>query len=161
MMYDENDYEELPDYDEEQGYGEDPDDSGYPKLPEPSRRQNYSNRYIGETLGAVMQSLTEYARTLEREKSNRADIERKRKTALSVIRSERGVMLQYLNHRFGERQSLYQQYFQLIDTALEQQQEELVRMVLENILNIYQDNPCSGLEDFRQQFEAISEVVHI
>jgi predicted hydrocarbon binding protein len=141
-MWDEDDMEELPDYPGQE-------------------RQHYSRRYAGETLGQVIQALAEYARAMEHEKSNRAEIERKRKTALTVIRSERGVMIQYLNHRFGERLALYQQYFQLIDTALEQQQEEVVKVVLENILNIYQDNPCAGLDDFRQQFQAISEVVHI
>jgi hypothetical protein len=143
-MWDDDDMEELPEYPH----------SG-------DERRRYSRQYAGETLGTVLQALTEYAKAMEHEKSNRAEIERKRKTALTVIRSERGVMIQYLNHRFGERVALYQRYFQLIDTALEQQQDEVVRMVLENVMNVYQDNPCTGLEEFRQQFQAISEVIHI
>jgi hypothetical protein len=126
----------------------------YPEYQPPQRR-------ISPSVGHVVQVLSEYAQTLEREKSNREEIERKRRTALSVIRTEREVLLHYLNHRFGERLALYQQYFTLIDTALERQQEDAVRMALETILNIYQDNPCTGLEEFKQQFEAISEVIHI
>jgi hypothetical protein len=71
------------------------------------------------------------------------------------------MMIEYLNHRFGERCALYERYFRLIDTALELQNEEITRLALESILNIYQDNPGGGLEEFRQQFEAISEVVRI
>jgi hypothetical protein len=108
-----------------------------------------------------LQTLSEYARTLEHEKSNRAEIERKRKTALFAIRSERKMMIEYLNHRFGERKVLYEQYFRLVDTALELQNGEIVRLALKSILNIYQDNPAAGLEGFRQQFEAIAEVVRI
>jgi hypothetical protein len=70
-------------------------------------------------------------------------------------------MIDYLNHRFGERDKLYERYFQLIDTALELHSEEITRIALESILTIYQDNPCSGIEEFRQQFDAISEVVRI
>jgi hypothetical protein len=157
-MYDDNDeYQELPDYPDDPDYPERPE---YPhRYPEPYPRQN-PNHYT-ETLGHVLQTLSEYARTLEHEKSNRAEVERKRKTALSAIRSERKMMIEYLNHRFGERKTLYEQYFRLVDTALELQNEEIVRLALESILNIYQDNPAAGLEGFRQQFEAISEVVRI
>jgi hypothetical protein len=109
----------------------------------------------------VLQALSEYARTLEHEKSNRAEIERKRKTALSAIRSERKMMIEYLSRRFGERKALCEQYFRLVDTALEAQNEEIVRLALEGILSVYQDNPAAGLEGFRQQFESISEAVRI
>jgi hypothetical protein len=147
---DDDEYQGLPDY---------PDYPGYPQGPEYPRRN--PGPYRAQTLGHVLQALSEYARTLEHEKSNRAEIERKRKTALSAIRSERQMMIEYLNHRFGERKTLYEQYFRLVDTALELQNEEIVRLALESVLNIYQDNPASGLEGFRQQFEAISEVVRI
>jgi hypothetical protein len=157
-MYDDDDeYQGLPDYPDYPDYPERP----YPnRYPEPYLRQ-HPGRYGAQTLGHVLQALSEYARTLEHEKSNRAEIERKRKTALSAIRSERKMMIEYLNHRFGERKALYEQYFRLVDTALELQNEEIVRLALESILNIYQDNPAAGLEGFRQQFEAISEVVRI
>jgi hypothetical protein len=158
-MYDDDDeYQGLPEYPDDPDYPERPE---YPRrYPEPYPRRN-PNRYYTETLGQVLQALSDYARTLEHEKSNRADIERKRKTVLSVIRSERKMMIEYLNHRFGERETLYEQYFRLVDTALELQNEEIVRLALESILSIYQDNPASGLEGFRQQFEAVSEAVSI
>jgi hypothetical protein len=158
MYDDDEEYQGLPDYPDYPDYPERPE---YPRrYPEPYPHQNQNRHYI-ETLGHVLQTLSEYARTLEHEKSNRAEIERKRKTALSVIRSERKMMIEYLNHRFGERKTLYEQYFRLVDTALELRNEEIVRLALESILNIYQDNPAAGLEGFRQQFEAISEVVRI
>jgi hypothetical protein len=146
-------YEEGEDENEYQGF---PD---YPEYPQPRRQP--SPRFYAESLGGVLQALTEYARTLEQEKSNRADIERKRIAALSVIRSQRRMMIEYLSHRFGERRALYERYFKLIDTALELRNEEITRLALESILNIYQDNPGGGLEEFRHQFEAISGAVRI
>jgi ribosomal protein S15P/S13E len=148
-MYDEDEdeYEEFP---------------HYPDCPQPPHRPYpQSSRFYAESLGGVLQALTEYARTLEHEKSNRADIERKRAAALSVIRSQRRIMIEYLSRRFGERCTLYERYFRLIDTALELQNEEITRLALESILNIYQDNPGGGLEEFRQQFEVMSEAVRI
>jgi hypothetical protein len=157
-MYDDDEYQGLPDYPDYPDYPERPD---YPRrYPEPYPRQS-PNRYCAETLGHALQALSDYAKTLEHETSNRAETERKRKTALLVIRSERKTLIEYLSHRFGERKALYEQYFRLVDTAMELQNEEIVRLALESILNIYQDNPCAGLEAFRQQFETISEAVRI
>jgi hypothetical protein len=144
---DDDEYDELPDY------------SGYPDYPQPPQR--YTPPFYAEAAGNAFQALTEYARTLEKEKSNRAGIERKRETACSLIRSRCHVMLEYLNRRFGERGKLYEKYFQLVDAALERHNEEITRLALESILNIYQDNPVAGIEDFRQHLEAISEVVRI
>jgi hypothetical protein len=144
---DDDEYDELPDY------------SGYPDYPQPPQR--HTPPFYAEAAGNALQALTEYARTLEKEKSNRADIERKRETACSLIRSQRHVMIEYLVHRFGERGKLYEKYFQLVDAALERHNEEITRLALESILNIYQDNPIAGIEDFRQHLEAISEVVRI
>jgi hypothetical protein len=144
-MFEDDEYQEFPEY---------------PDYPQPYPRQQSQQFYAG-TLGNVLQALTEYTRTLEQEKTKRADTERKRTNVLSVIRSQRQIMIEYLNHRFGERYKLYERYFQLIDTALELQNDEITRLALESILNIYQNNPCLGLEEFRQQFESMSEVVRI
>jgi hypothetical protein len=142
---------------EDDGYDELPE---YPDYPQPPQRPP-PQRFYTEAAGNALQALTEYSRTLEKEKSSRADIERKRTTALSVIRSQRRMMIEYLNHRFGERGKLYERYFQLVDTALELQNDEITRLALESILNVYQDNPVAGIEEFRQHIETITEVVRI
>ena len=148
--HDEDDYDVVP-------YG----DGGYYGDEHEAERQYRTRRFYGETISGVLQAVTEYARTLEREKTNRANVERKRKSAIAVIRSERHVMLEYLKRRFGERSSLYEQYFKLIDTALQIDNEEILRIALESIQNIYQDSPASGIDEFKQQFDTMSEVIRI
>ena len=137
-------------YDRQEGYG----------YPYEDRRLS-KQRFIGGLEGNAMQALSEYAQTMEREKTNRKEIEAKRIAALSIIRTERRLMLQYLNHRFGERRALYDKYFKLIDTALQIDNEEILRIALESIQNIYQDNPSAGIDEFRQHINSMSEVVHI
>jgi hypothetical protein len=147
-------------YDDDDEYDEMQDYSGYPDYPQPQRR-SIPQQFYTETAGNVLQALTEYARTLEKEKSSRSDIDRKRETALSFIRSQRHVMLEYLTHRFGERGKLFERYFQLVDTALELRNDEITRLALESILNVYQDSPSAGIDEFRQHIETMSEVVRI
>ena len=149
-MHEEEDYDVVP-YD---------GDDHYENERETERRQQ-ARRFYGETIGGVLNAVTEYAKTLEREKTNRANVERKRKSAIMVIRSERHVMVEYLKRRFGERGVLYDQYFRLIDTALQIDNDEILRIALESIQNIYQDSPSAGIDEFRQQFNAMNEVIRI
>jgi hypothetical protein len=151
MDEDDEDYDIVP-YDEEEEY--------YRR--EQDAEQQYRNRrMLGETIGGVLSAVTEYAKTLEREKTNRANVERKRKSALTVIRSERKIILEYLTAKFGERNELFDRWFKLIDTALQLNNEEILRIALESIQSIYQDSPGNGIDEFKQQFDSMNEVIRI
>ena len=149
-------------YEEDDGFGVVPyEDEEYRGDGREEERKRRNRRFYAETIGGVLNAVTDYARTLEQEKTNRANVERKRKSALAVIRSERHVMLEYLKQRFGERGDLYEKYFKLVDTALQVDNEEILRIALESIQNIYQDGPGTGINEFRQHFDGMSEVVRI
>ena len=137
------------------------EEDDYFRKQQEAKREYHTRRMVGETIGGVLSAVTEYAKTLEHEKTNRKNVERKRKTALTVIRSERQVMLEYLKSRFGERSELYNRWFQLIETAMQLNNEEILRIALESIQNIYQDSPGSGIDDFKQQFDSMNEVIRI
>ena len=147
---DEEDYDVVP-YDEDECYQEEQEEE----------RRHRERRLYGETINGVLSAVTEYAKTLEHEKTNRVNIERKRKSAITVIRSQRHVMLEFLKKRFGERGELYEKYFKLIDSALQINNDEILRIALDSIQSIYQDSPGSGIDDFKQQFNAMSEVIRI
>jgi hypothetical protein len=78
-----------------------------------------------------------------------------------VIRSERHIIIEYLKQRLGERGTLYEQYFRLIDTALQLENEQILHIALDSIQNIYQNNPSSGIDEFKEQFDSMNEVVRI
>jgi len=148
--YEDEDYDMVP-YEEEDYYRNQRD----------AEKEYRNRRMLGETIGGVLSAVTEYAKTLEHEKTNRKNVERKQKTALTVIRSERQVMLEYLKSRFGERNELYNKWFQLIETAIQLNNDEILRIALESIQSIYQDSPGNGIDDFKQQFDSMNEVIRI
>jgi hypothetical protein len=152
-MYEDDDEYDIASYEGEGYYGDERETE--------QMRQQRDRRFYGETIGGVLNAVTEYAKTLEHEKTNRANVERKRKSAIMVIRSERHIMIEYLKRRFGERGTLYDQYFKLIDTALQVENEKILHIALESIQNIYQDNPCTGIDEFKRQFDTMSEVIRI
>jgi hypothetical protein len=132
--------------------------------PQPPHRGNNGRYYNSEAAGTishVVEALADFAKTLEHERTSRSDIERKRKSALQAMRSEKQMILRYLNERFGERGKLYEKYFALISTALEIENAEIVRLALENILSIYQDNPAEGIDSFAQRISDMNAAVRI
>jgi len=150
------------DYYEDENYDMVPyEEEDYYRNQQEARKEYQTRRMVGETIGGVLNAVTEYAKTLEHEKTNRKNVERKQKTALTVIRSERQVMLEYLKSRFGERNELYNKWFQLIETAMQLNNEEILRIALESIQSIYQDSPGNGIDDFKQQFDSMNEVIRI
>ncbi|MCL2759809.1 MAG: hypothetical protein FWD22_06310 [Treponema sp.] len=56
---------------------------------------------------------------------------------------------------------MYDQYFKLIETALQLNNEEILRLALESIQSIYQDSPGNGIDEFKQQFDSMNEVIRI
>ena len=151
-------------HDDEEDYNYDavPFENGdYYENYQEEEKQRHIRRLTGETISGVLNAVTDYAKTLEKSKTDRINIERKRKSAMAVIKSERHILKAYLEKRFGERGALYDQYFKLIENALTLENEEILRIALENIQSIYQDNPCAGTDEFKQQFDSINEVLRI
>jgi F0F1-type ATP synthase delta subunit len=51
------------------------------------------------------------------------------------------LLTQYIKERFGEKTTVYAGYFNLLSIALENHDMETVKMILENIMAIYRDDP--------------------
>ncbi|WP_010260683.1 hypothetical protein [Treponema primitia] len=96
----------------------------------------------GDLFGELLKAVTDYAGLVEKGKTRRQEISAKRDVALELIRNERVLLVQYLTKRFGEKAALYTGYFSLLTSALENQDTEIVRSILANILEVYRDDPC-------------------
>jgi hypothetical protein len=113
------------------------------------------------SVAIVVQAASDYFCTMQKEESNRAEIYRKRDTAIAVIAAEKDMMLEYIKLRFGERSKLYDQYYKLIDDALVSKDTEVVGKALEGIMATYKENPFLGFEDFKKIAQDKSSTIEI
>jgi hypothetical protein len=120
-----------------------------------------SSDMTAESARLVILAITEYMHTVQQEKINRAEIYRKRDTAIAVINAQKETMLEYLRLRFGERSKLYDQYFALIDKALISNDAEIVGKALEAIMVTYKENPFLGFDDFKKIARDNNSVIEI
>jgi len=130
-----------------------------------NKHQSQDFQDIRKKVGEVIQGIAKYSQVQEQSKSSRKGICLKTAASLENIRSERRLMINRLEHRFGNRQDLYQYYIKLIDAVLampnELQNEQIIRAISENILNVYQDNLKQSIKEFRQRFGALHNEVYI
>jgi hypothetical protein len=96
----------------------------------------------GDLFGGIIKAITDYASIVEQGKTERQEILAKRDVALEIIQSERALLTQYLTMRFGEKAAMYTGYFNLLSMSLENQDTGTIRLLLENILEVYKDDPC-------------------
>ena len=73
--------------------------------------------------------------------------------------TEREVMVGYLNHRFGERNKLYDGYFRLIDRAMESGNDDVTRLALESLLQVYSSPLVSDSDNFMAQYGKINSAL--
>jgi hypothetical protein len=98
----------------------------------------------GDMPGRIIKAITDYASLIEQGKTEREEIRAKRDVALELIQNEMALLTQYLKKRFGEKAALYTGYFNLLTGTLENQDIEIVRILLQNILEVYRDDPCKA-----------------
>jgi hypothetical protein len=127
--------------------------------------QSLNHRHTAKNVGKMMQGFSKYLQAQEQAKSSIKEAVLKTAVSTGNIRSERQLLINRLEHRFRKRQDLYKYHINLIDAALEMQNElqneQIIRAIAENILNVYQDNLKQGAKDFRQRFGALHDEVYI
>jgi len=129
------------------------------------KRQSQDFQQVRKNIGKVIQGIVKYSQVQKQSKSSIKKTCLKTTASLDNIRSERRLMINRLKHRFGKRQDLYRYYFKLIDATLEMQNElqneQIIRAISDNILNVYQDNLKQSIKEFRQRFGALHNEVYI
>jgi len=125
------------------------------------KRQTRNPRHIGR----LIYRLTKYSQVQEQEKSDRNDTNLEKVASINSIHSEYNMMKSSLEYQFSRRQDLYRFHINLIDAILEMpnelQNEQIIRAIAENILQVYQGNPMLNIKDLRLCFGALHDEVYI
>lgn len=119
----------------------------------PKRNAPSDSRSISAMLG----TLTGCIEILDRGATERELIRAKRDTVCSMLRERREAMVNYLNLRFGERNKLYNGYFALIDKALDAGNDDVVKLALESLLQVYLSPATDGVERLSKEIVRLSE----
>lgn len=106
-------------------------------------------RYAGME---IIQATVEYLKTHEAEETQREHIRAKRDFLVTALNNERDCLLAYFEHRFAERRSALEEFYDLLHTAVESGDTTQLQVSLAGILGIIKDNPLDDLVSFREKW---------
>lgn len=97
---------------------------------------------------SLLGSVRDCIEVLDRGATERKLIRAKRDTVCIMLRERLELMVSYLNYHFGERSKLYDEYFRLIDKAMKSENDEVTRIALESLLQVYSSPIDSSSRNF-------------
>ena len=109
-----------------------------------------NNASLIPTIPGVIKSIADCVSYCQKQSTIRTDINAKRDVALQLIKSRHESLEHLLNHRFTERDRLFDRYFQVAQSALETGNDEVLKDVLQSILAVYGSEVTSGTENINQ-----------
>lgn len=102
------------------------------------------------TIPGVIKSIADCVSYCQKQETIRTEINAKRDVALQLIKSRHESIEHLLNQKFGERERLFDRYFQIAQSALESGNDEILKDVLQSILAVYGSEVTSGTENINQ-----------
>ena len=102
------------------------------------------------TIPVVIKSIADCVSYCQKQETIRTEIDAKRDVALQLIKSRHESLEHLLNQKFGERERLFDRYFQIAQSALESGNDEILKDVLQSILAVYGSEVTSGTENINQ-----------
>lgn len=110
-----------------------------------------------QALKEIHQHYTEYQITVEQETTKRSAIEAKRQIDLAEIESKREFFMSFLDQSFGERKDVFGKFFEVVDSALDDDDPVKLKMALDGILETAKSSPFGHLVDIQQTQQALED----
>ncbi len=99
-----------------------------------------------------IQAAIEYMQVHEAERTQREYISAKQDVLVTALNNERDCLLAYFEHRFAERRSALEEFYELLHTAVGNGDTTQLQASLAGILGIIKDNPLDDLVEFRERW---------
>jgi hypothetical protein len=96
-----------------------------------------------------------------RKKTKRQAIAANRDVLIARITAEKETILAYFSQRFAERRAALDEFFELLNHAVDHRDNHQLNVALAGILGIIQDNPLDDFETFKKQFQNPDCVIEI
>ena len=98
----------------------------------------------------ILKEAIAYYKTREVEQTKREEIWSKRDVLIVALNNEKDVILTYFEHRFEERKSSLEQFYNLLHKSVGSDNEIELQTALAGILGIIKENPLSDFAEFRK-----------
>ena len=109
----------------------------------------------------IIMEVLEHLNTREEEQTKREVIWSKRDVLVTAFNNEKDVILAYFEHRFKERRGVLEQYYNLLQHAVDSGNDKALQGALSGILGIIQENPLSDFAEFKKNMSNPDFVIEL
>ncbi|GAA6623115.1 hypothetical protein [Scytonema sp. NUACC26] len=113
-----------------------------------------------ECLRDIIQAYTEYKIVAEEEQTKRRGIEACEKTTITQINARRDALVKYLEHSFDERAKNFSFFFEKVERALAEGDNNQLALALHSITEITKSSPFKDLADLTSVRAALDDPDH-
>jgi len=111
------------------------------------------NIVLNKSVEVITNAIKEYHIVREQEITKRRAIKARKEVALEAIRSQKEVILTYIEKTFDERNIIFKEMFEKLDYAIANNDSSLVDKSLTVILSTLQTNPFKSFDDFKNKLQ--------
>lgn len=112
---------------------------------------------VVSTISEMVKEANETMRFCEEQKTVRAEIKANAEMQITRINAMADTVRDYLNRSFDERAGIFDQYFSVLDKALESRDNTLIAQTLQSINSLATSSPFKDLADLDQVTNRLSE----
>lgn len=115
----------------------------------------YAN--VAFTIQEVINTYQQYQQIKEQETTKRRNIEAYEKTTITEIKAKRDLLIDYLQKSFDERKSNFKHLFDVVDRAIESNNNEQLALALNSIIDLAKSSPFKDLSDLYSFKQALND----
>ena len=114
-----------------------------------------------QCLNDIVTSCTEYLKIQEQEKTKRQEITTREKITIAEIQAKRELLINSLECSFDERAKNFNSLFQLVERAIDNEDNQQLSLALQGIITLAQSSPFDSLTDFSRVKAALDDPNHV
>lgn len=100
-----------------------------------------------QAINAILGACKDYQRVRQEEETKRAGIQAQKEVVLENLRSQKAVILHYLDRAFDERRQNFESFFNSLDRTLEMGDVAQTSAVLESIVSLAKTSPFKDVKE--------------
>ena len=114
-----------------------------------------------QCLNDIVTSCTEYLKIQEQEKTKRQEITTREKITIAEIQAKRDLLINSLECSFDERAKNFNSLFQLVERAIDNEDNQQLSLALQVIITFAQSSPFDSLTDLSRVKAALDDPNHV
>ena len=111
-------------------------------------RKTVNSIDVGDALSVIKEGINFY-KIRQEEQTKREQIWSKRSVLITALNNEKEAILTYFELRFTERKGALEQFYIILNRAVESGNEAQLQTALNGILGVIQENPLKDFAEFK------------